>query len=235
MITIQVPYHYIDTLYAISIIALFLFGSMGVKLLQLSRENKKLKMICKNQQEYLHRMNPNKNLNYFGVDILKIGLSEKLKNVTEELMPLFTKLRTKLSFKLGYVIPNIRVFDDKGLKEDEYQIFVRNNLVGKFTISNMDNKANEIIENLENACLENISKIFMQENVQRLMDAVKNKEIVENIKENLSVEDVRLILIELMKQGISIKDIDYLLERISVYGNLPTLSDILESIKKDLK
>ena len=75
----------------------------------------------------------------------------------------------------------------------------------------------------------------MQENVQRLMDAVKNKEIVENIKENLSVEDVRLILIELMKQGISIKDIDYLLERISVYGNLPTLSDILESIKKDLK
>ena len=144
-------------------------------------------------------------------------------------------LREELADSLGYIIPNVRICNDYDLKNDEYEIFVRTKSIGKFKFEESNEKLEQIIENLRKISLENISKIFLQENAQKLLDEVSNKKIVETLLQNLSVEDVRLILIELINQKVSIKDNNYVFERMSVYSNKPTLNEIIENLKLDLK
>ena len=130
MITLQVPYYYVDSLYVTGIVALFIMFIMFSKILLLLKENRSLRTLCRNQQEYCNKINPDKILNYFGIDIIKISLPKNLKN--------------------------------------------------------------------------------------------------------LSVEDIRLILIELINQKISIKDNNYVMERMSVYACKPTLIEIVTALKNDL-
>ena len=174
-------------------------------------------------------------LNYFGIDIIKVSLPKKLKNLSTDLMAGIVGLREELADSLGYIIPNVRICNDYDLKNDEYEIFVRTKSIGKFKFEESNEKLEQIIENLRKISLENISKIFLQENAQKLLDEVSNKKIVETLLQNLSVEDVRLILIELINQKVSIKDNNYVFERMSVYSNKPTLNEIIENLKLDLK
>ena len=71
-------------------------------------------------------------------------------------------------------------------------------------------------------------------NAQKLLDEVSNKKIVETLLQNLSVEDIRLILIEIINQKISIKDNNYVMERMSVYACKPNLIEIVTALKNDL-
>ena len=174
-------------------------------------------------------------LNYFGIDIIKVSLPKKLKNLSTDLMAGIVGLREELADSLGYIIPNVRICNDYDLKNEEYEIFVRTKSVGKFKFEESNEKLEQIIENLRKISLENISKIFLQENAQKLLDEVSNKKVVETLLQNLSVEDVRLILIELINQKVSIKDNNYVFERMSVYSNKPTLNEIIEKLKLDLK
>lgn len=235
MITLQVPYYYIDSLYVTGIIALFMMFVMAGKILLLLKENQSLKTLCRNQQEYCNKINPDKMLNYFGIDIIKVSLPKKLKNLSTDLMAGIVGLREELADSLGYIIPNVRICNDYDLKNNEYEIFVRTKSIGKFKFEESNEKLEQIIENLRKISLENISKIFLQENAQKLLDEVSNKKVVETLLQNLSVEDVRLILIELINQKVSIKDNNYVFERMSVYSNKPTLNEIIEKLKLDLK
>lgn len=234
MITLQVPYYYIDSLYVTGIVALFIMFIMFSKILLLLKENRSLKTLCRNQQEYCNKINPDKMLNYFGIDILKVSLPKKLKNLSTDLMARIVGLREELADNLGYIIPNVRIYNDYNLKNNEYEIFVRTKLIKKFKIKEEHEILDQIIENLKTICLENISKIFLQENAQKLLYEVSNKKVVETLLQNLSVEDVRLILIELINQNVSIKDNNYVFERMSVYANKPSLNEIVDSLKTDL-
>ena len=234
MITLQVPYYYIDSLYVTGIVALFIMFIMFSKILLLLKENRSLKTLCRNQQEYCNKINPDKMLNYFGIDILKVSLPKKLKNLSTDLMARIVGLREELADNLGYIIPNVRIYNDYNLKNNEYEIFVRTKLIKKFKIKEEHEVLDQIIENLKTICLENISKIFLQENAQKLLYEVSNKKVVETLLQNLSVEDVRLILIELINQNVSIKDNNYVFERMSVYANKPSLNEIVDSLKTDL-
>lgn len=234
MITLQVPYYYIDSLYVTGIVALFIMFIMFSKILLLLKENRSLRTLCRNQQEYCNKINPDKILNYFGIDIIKISLPKNLKNLSTDLMAKIVGLREELADNLGYIIPNVRICNDYDLKKDEYEIFVRTKSIKKFKIEEEHEILDQIIENLKTICLENISKIFLQENAQKLLDEVSNKKIVETLLQNLSVEDIRLILIELINQKISIKDNNYVMERMSVYACKPTLIEIVTALKNDL-
>lgn len=234
MITLQVPYYYIDSLYVTGIVALFIMFIMFSKILLLLKENRSLKTLCRNQQEYCNKINPDKMLNYFGIDILKVSLPKKLKNLSTDLMARIVGLREELADNLGYIIPNVRIYNDYNLKNNDYEIFVRTKLIKKFKFKEEHEVLDQIIENLKTICLENISKIFLQENAQKLLYEVSNKKVVETLLQNLSVEDVRLILIELINQNVSIKDNNYVFERMSVYANKPSLNEIVDSLKTDL-
>ncbi len=187
MITLQVPYYYIDSLYVTGIIALFIMFVMAGKILLLLKENQSLKTLCRNQQEYCNKINPDKMLNYFGIDIIKVSLPKKLKNLSTDLMAGIVGLREELADSLGYIIPNVRICNDYDLKNDEYEIFVRTKSIGKFKFEESNEKLEQIIENLRKISLENISKIFLQENAQKLLDEVSNKKVVETLLQNLSV------------------------------------------------
>ena len=234
MITLQVPYYYIDSLYVTGIIALFIIFVMAGKILLLLKENRSLRTLCRNQQEYCNKINPDKILNYFGIDIIKVSLPKNLKNISTDLMAKIVGLREELADNLGYIIPNVRICNDFDLKKDEYELFVRTKSIGKFKFEEDGNVLDQILENIKKACLENISKIFLQENTQKLLDEVSNKKVVENLLQNLSVEDIRLVLIQLINENISIKDNNYVFERMSVYSNKSTLKDIVNSLKNDL-
>ncbi len=234
MITLKVPYYYVDSLYVTGIVSLFIMFIMFSKILLLMKENRSLRTLCRNQQEYCNKINPDKMLNYFGIDIIKILLPKNLKKLSTDLMVKIIGLREELADNLGYIIPNVRISNDYDLKPYEYEIFVRTKSIGKFKIEEGNENLEQIIKNLKIVCLENISKIFLQENAQKLLDEVPNKKIVETLLQNLSVEDIRLILIELVNQNISIKDYSYVLERISVYSDKSTLNEIVNCLKNDL-
>lgn len=73
---------------------------------------------------------PEKMYDRMGIDELSIQFASNLVQIADqEFLAKLVELRQTLTDELGYIIPKIRLQDNPSLYENEYQLFVRNNLV----------------------------------------------------------------------------------------------------------
>lgn len=238
MTNITTPYYCIDDMYAVVIMSVFIIGTLLYKVYKLKQENKKLQNLCVSMKKYCTLSSPDKVFNYFGVDIIKIMLSDKLaKNkAIDGLIQAIFELRIRLADRLGYVIPDVRILENKDLKENNYEIFVRDKLCDNYTIVNQDNPIKEIIENLEIISLEKIDKIFLRENAEKLMDNVTDKDLRERLKNQLSIDGLRQIFITLILSSYSIKDMNYIAECLDRYVyQTKSVDELVMLLKNDMQ
>ncbi len=238
MTNLNTPYYCIDDMYAVVIMSIFIIGTLIYKVYKLKQENKKLQSLCTSMKKYCTLSSPDKVFNYFGVDIIKIMLSKKLaeNKAIDGLIQAIFELRIKLADRLGYVIPDVRILENKDLKENNYEIFVRDKLCDNYTVVNHDNPIKEIVDNLEMISLEKIDKIFLRENAEKLMENVTDKDLRQRLKNQLSIDGLRQIFITLIISSYSIKDINYIAECLDRYiYQTKSVDELVMLLKNDMQ
>lgn len=86
------------------------------------------------RQEIQDLVNPDKMYDRLGVDVISLQVGSNLLCIADPdqdgmLCPKLVALRQKLTDNLGYIIPNVRILDSTKLKENEYSISIRGNVV----------------------------------------------------------------------------------------------------------
>lgn len=236
MTNIDIPYYCTDDLYAVIIMSICIFCIMGIKMYKIKQENKKLQELCTNMKKYSILNSSDEKFNYFGVDVIKISLSDKLTKFYGQLSDAIFELKLKSSENLGYVLPYIRITENRYLDNKEYEIFIRDKLCGKYVVKDKKNAVEEIINNIESISVDKVEKIFLDKHVEKLLENIANKRVSSRLKNVLGLDTLREIFIGLLKSSISIKDIDHIAECLDLYSRQTTSVDqILILLKPDLK
>jgi flagellar biosynthesis component FlhA len=156
-------------------------------------------------------------------------------------------LRENLFEKLGFILPPVRIVDSINVQENEYHFIINGNkaFVG-FSLFNEVDAISEIMENFEITCLENIGEIFSNRMTEKYIEKVRdeNSFLIWNLSNMLPVWSIKTILIDILKNGKSIKNISYILEKVceillekssyDIYEQNPNPHKISEKIIKSL-
>lgn len=178
------------------------------------------------------------------VDALAVVFGDDILQFAQSIVNCIGKFRMAMKEKSGFIIPPVRVINDKDLQENEIQILVRGHVVFQdFAIPKKDYVLETILNNLARISTKNISEIFTNEMTEKYIDLVQknNSWLIWNVMRIIPVTGIKLILVDILKAGKSIKDIVFVFEKICEYASenkdFMTTKDpykIAECVKKDL-
>lgn len=151
----------------------------------------------------------------------------------------------------SYVYPNYLMFFEDDLKLDKKQkdaIYSMDEITGKKIIWIEEKKskgfwqkgltAAEFVSRLlENIVIKNIDELLDYADVNQYMEIVseKNMFLIENvIPDFVSIAELRYLLVNLLREEISIKDIVYIFEKINDYSDEESKEDLLDKIRLSL-
>lgn len=145
-----------------------------------------------------------------GSDICEFG--EKIANQIGE-------VRSKIKDKMGLIIPPVRLtdFGNDDFQENEYRIIIQNKTVFTgFTVPKEDYACNEIMRELEKACFDNVELVLTCQMVEKYINFVQNKNswLIWYLSRLIPPTGIKVILTDLIKNGKSINDINFIFEKI---------------------
>ncbi len=178
------------------------------------------------------------------VDVLAISFGDDILPYAQNIVNCIGKFRITLKEKTGFIIPPIRVINDKSLQENELQILVRNKVVfSDFAVPNKEYILKAVMTNLSKIATKHVADIFSNEVTEKYIDLVQknNSWLIWNVLRMVPITGIRAILIDILNDGKSIKDIVFVFEKICEYASenrdFLTTKDpykIAEYVKKDL-
>lgn len=169
--------------------------------------------------------NPNQLYERLGVDVMSITVGQKLINYFDpensmDLISFASQLRKELTDDLGYIIPNIR-FTDCDAKGYEVFLSVRGVLRDKFVLNPVKDDIREVIFNhTRNCCIKYVNEILTKTDVIKVMEVVRIQDptlVNDLIPAEISATDFRRILVNLLREEVSIKDITKIFERLAEF------------------
>lgn len=152
-----------------------------------------------------------------GVDALKITVGEDLVPFAQDLVASIKDLRKKIKSNTGLIIPQVRILDNTELQENEYKISIQGKTVFTgFTVPKEDYAVNEITTNLEKECFKNVELVLSNELTEKYMETVQrtNGWLVCYLSRLIPPTGIKIILSDLIKNGKSINNINYIFEKI---------------------
>ncbi len=157
--------------------------------------------------------------NDLGGDTICIKVGSDICEFGEEIANQIGEVRAKIKDKTGLIIPPVRLtdFGNNDFQENEYRIIIQNKTVFTgFTVPKADYACNEIIRELEKACLANVELVLTCEMVEKYINHVQNKNswLVWYLSRLIPPTGIKVILTDLIKNGKSINDICYIFEKI---------------------
>ena len=151
------------------------------------------------------------------VDELRIIVGEDLIGIAPAICQRIQELRKKIKEEKGFIMPAVRIIDDFDLQENEYQIQVKNKTVFTgYTVPKETYACDEISKNMEISCMENLDLVFTNEITEKYINAVQSRNgwLVWNVSHLIPVTGIKVILVNLLKNGKSINNITYIFEKI---------------------
>ncbi len=151
-------------------------------------------------------------------DVIRFEIGTDIIEFANEISFVIGLIRETLKRKTGFILPPVHYFDNMRLQENEIKVYLNGNeLYSKFLIPVQEEIEKEIEDILYDLFRNHLKEIFTNESVERYIDAVKkyNNKLSADIVYNLSSIEIKYILIELLKNGKSIKNITYVFEMIS--------------------
>lgn len=151
----------------------------------------------------------------------------------------------------SYVYPNYLMFFEDDLKASKKQkdaIYSIDEITGKKIVWIESKKTKDFWQNgltaaefiarlLEQVSIKNIDEILDYSDINKYMEIVgqHNLFLIENIiPDFLSVAELRYVLISLLREEVSIKDIIYIFEKINDFSDEPTKEDLLDKLRLSL-
>lgn len=152
-----------------------------------------------------------------GVDTLKITVGEDLVPFAQDLVASIKDLRKKIKSNTGLIIPQVRILDSTELQENEYKISIQGKTVFTgFTVPKEDYAVNEITTNLEKECFKNVELVLSNELTEKYIETVQrtNGWLICYLSRLIPPTGIKIILSDLIKNGKSINNINYIFEKI---------------------
>jgi len=151
-------------------------------------------------------------------------------------------IRRNIALELGAITPMIRLQDDIQLKYNQYVIFIRGVEVagGKIELEDetTDHSAT-IVNHLTKIIEKHLHELLSREDVHILIDNISERHptlVNELIPEHMSIGDVQRILVKLLKEGVSIRDLVLILETVANYAPITKDTDMLvEYVRANLR
>ena len=149
--------------------------------------------------------------------IIQIGFGDDFLKFDDAIRFKMAECREKYANELGFIFPLIEFIDEENLQENQYILKIRNKVVEeKFVIPNETEITKEIALSFENIINNYVEDICTYEVIEKYIGIVQreNAWLIWNLTNTLSIKSLRQILINLLKKKHSIKDINFVFEKI---------------------
>ncbi len=227
------------------IVLIVLCIAAGVYFAGKAEINHQLKELAEVRQKMNDLANPDKMYERLGVDVVSLLVGQGLLCIADpdqegQLLAKLAALRQRLTDELGYIIPNVRIMDTSSLKENEYVISIRQNVVdeglvypNKYMV--ILDKWNKTGKPIPDEAIKGVDPTYKTKVIWiNKIDAIETKDVIAVAPEDVIITHLQEVLIQQVDKVLSEKDIrkcidlvkkdnsvsvDELLDRLS-YGDI---------------
>ena len=160
----------------------------------------------------------NENFNLLSEDIIIFKVGSDLVPIIDYLLDSIRDTRKQITKETGFVFPLIRVFDSSYIQENELVVSIQGKEVyEEFFVCTKKEIKKQIEEVIRKIYDEYIDEIFTNELLEKYINQVNKKSswLVWDILKVLLTSDLKYLLISLLKNGKSIKNITNVFEKIN--------------------
>lgn len=157
--------------------------------------------------------------NSMNSDIITIFVGSDFTKLVDTIIETIKTTRTKVKEETGFIIPEIHILDDNNLQENELNLYIRGKKVlERFIVPNIKEIEKELQEILNIIYQEHLEEIFSLELVEKYIEFSREKLAwtIWNITSMYSISEIRNILIYILKNQKSIRDINYVFEKFAI-------------------
>lgn len=157
--------------------------------------------------------------NSMNSDIITIFVGSDFTKLVDTIIETIKTTRTKVKEETGFIIPEIHILDDDNLQENELNLHIRGKKVlQRFIVPNIKEIEKELQEILNIIYQEHLEEIFSLELVEKYIEFSREKLAwtIWNITSMYSISEIRNILIYILKNQKSIRDINYVFEKFAI-------------------
>jgi flagellar biosynthesis component FlhA len=150
-------------------------------------------------------------------DTIKILVGEDFTPLVNCLIENIGHLREIIKDEYGFIFPAVRILSDFELQENEIQFFINDKFIHKdFIIPTENYIETTFLDTFRNIILDNIDTIFTNNITEKYIDFVQkeNSWMIWNLTNSLSIAEIKIILVDLIKNKKSINNINYIFEKI---------------------
>ena len=149
-------------------------------------------------------------------DVITLCFGEDFIELKKLIMDTTWDFREELKEKTGFILPAIHILSDETLQENEIVVKVREkNVLQKFAIPNKTETEKEIKESLDFVYKNFLDEIFTYEIAEKYINTAQKTLLgtIWHVTAMYTVTEVREVLIKLLKNKKSIKNIVYVFEK----------------------
>ncbi len=143
-----------------------------------------------------------------GADLIALG-----KNFAEKI----SEIRKEIKSECGFILPPVRILDNKFIQENEFDIFINGKKIETgFLVPNYAGINEEFYETMKTVIYDNLQYLFTTKVAEKYIDSVQsyNSWLVYNLFLKISIIDLKTIMLDIINQGKSINNVNYILEQI---------------------
>lgn len=158
----------------------------------------------------------------FNADIIRFEAGSDIAEYGDEICQKIEDFRNGIAERTSFIFPLVRILQNNDLQENEIKVFVREKEVcHDFLIPNLEKILEATDEKLDYIYCNYLEDIFTNEFFEKIINKVQldNAWLVWNLSCRYSVFDMKEVLINLLKLKKSIKNINYIFEKM---GKLPS-------------
>ena len=150
-------------------------------------------------------------------EVIIIQIGSDLAVFGDFICEIVSKMRDEIKYECGFILPLVKIVENKYYQENEFTIKIQDKEVEKgFLIPSKKGVEEEFYDVLKTVIYNYLDKIFTNELTEKYIDKVqeKNNLLIWNLSSILTVIDIRVIMLEIIKSGKSINNISYIFEQI---------------------
>lgn len=157
--------------------------------------------------------------NSMNSDIITIFVGSDFTKLVDTITNTIKTTRMKVKEDTGFIIPEIHILNDDNLQENELNLHIRGKKVlQRFVVPNIKEIEKELQGILNIIYQEHLEEIFSLELVEKYIEFSREKLAwtIWNITNMYSISEIRNILIYILKNQKSIRDINYVFEKFAI-------------------
>ena len=172
----------------------------------------------------------------FGCDLISLVAAE----LGGDLLERVSMIRRTIGLELGYIIPLVRLQDDIKLAPNRYAIYIKGiEAAGGDIIPDHIDSPSIMSNHLMEVIRKHLPELISRQDVQNMINHIKESHSVlvdELIPKYMSIGEVQKVLVKLLKEDISIRDMVTILETLADHASFTRDTDMLtEYVRASLK